>query len=227
MTTKMANLICAATITALAAYVAYVFSGLPDPMPTHWDMAGEANGYMSRSNGVATLVSIPVFSILVFKIIPIISPRGYRTEQFSGVVNTLMVGVVIFSCVIAVVAIEAARGADMNISKVVLIGVGLLLAFVGNLMGKTRKNFFIGIRTPWTLASDEVWIKTHRLGGWCLVGAGLLMVISAAINIRADWTILIVVVAVLIPVVYSYFAYRALEGFAPDPEVEEDTNLET
>lgn len=227
MTTKTANLVCATVILALAAYVAYVFSGLPDPMPTHWDIAGEANGYMSRNAGAATLVLIPIFSVLLFKIIPIISPRGFRTEPFSGVINTLMVGVVVFGAVIAVVAIETALGADMNITKVVLIGVGLLLAFVGNLMGKTRKNFFIGIRTPWTLASDEVWIKTHRLGGWCLVGAGLLMVVAALLNVRQDWTILVVVAAVLIPVVYSYFAYRALEGFAPDPEIEDDVDLDT
>ena len=226
MNTRTANLICAAFIAALVAYVAYVFPGLPDPMPTHWDSAGNANGYMTRTSGAATLIAVPVFSILVFKIIPIISPRGYRTEQFSGVVNTLMVGVVIFGCVIAVVAIETALGANMNISKVVLIGVGLLLAFVGNFLGKTRKNFFIGIRTPWTLASDEVWIKTHRLGGWCLVGAGLLMVVAAFFDMKTDWTITIVVVAVLVPVIYSYFAYRALEGFAPDPEVEDDTDLD-
>jgi len=99
-----------------------------------------------------------------------------------------------------------------------------LLMFVGNYMGKIRKNFFIGIRTPWTLASDEVWAKTHRLGGWCMVAAGLAMAAGAFADVVTDWIVLIVVGIVLIPVVYSYFAYRALEGFGPDPKINDDAD---
>ncbi len=222
MTGKSANLISATCIAALIGYVVYHYSGLPDPMPTHWDSLGNANGFMTRLGGVAALIAVPIFSIILFKVIPLISPRGFRTDQFAGVVNSLMVGLVVFGCIIAIVALQTALGADINISKVVLISVGLLLVFVGNFMGKVRKNFFIGIRTPWTLASDEVWMKTHRLGGWCMVLAGLLMAAMATIGVNSDYTVLVVVGMILVPVIYSYFAYRALEGFEAEAETDGD-----
>ena len=222
MNSQSANLISAASIAALIGYVVYHYSGLPDPMPTHWDSLGNANGFMSRLGGVAALIAVPIFSVILFKIIPLISPRGFRTDQFTGVVNSLMVGFVVFGCIIAVVALQTALGADINISKIVLICVALLLIFVGNFMGKVRKNFFIGIRTPWTLASDEVWIKTHRLGGWCMVLAGILMATMATIGVNAEYTVLVVVAMVLVPVVYSYFEYRALEGFEGETETDGD-----
>jgi uncharacterized membrane protein len=106
----------------------------------------------------------------------------------------------------------------------VFVAVGLLLMVMGNFLGKVRKNFFLGIRTPWTLASDEVWAKTHRLGGWCFVVAGIFMAIMGVITPPSGmpWVIGIIVAIALIPVVYSYIAYRRIEGFAPDPDIEEE-----
>ena len=224
MNTKLANLLCATGIAALIAYIVYLYPSLPDPLPTHWDAAGNPNDYMSRLSGVIALASVPFFGVLLFKLIPIISPHGFRTEGFARVINVLMVGMVVFGSVITVFALNASLGSDVNISKAVLVCVGLLLMFVGNYMGKIRKNFFIGIRTPWTLASDEVWAKTHRLGGWCMVAAGLAMAAGAFADVVTDWIVLIVVGIVLIPVIYSYFAYRALEGFGPDPKINDDAD---
>jgi uncharacterized membrane protein len=222
MTTRIANIISILSIVALAAYIALMYSGLPDPMPTHWNAAGQADDYMSRPAGSAALAAVPLFIFIIFKLIPVISPRGFRTESFTEVLNILMTVSVVFGSVVGVGAIQAALGSDFNISTFVMVAVGLLLMVLGNFLGKVRKNFFIGIRTPWTLASDEVWAKTHRLGGWCFVIAGIAMAITAVAVPDVTWTIYIVVTMALIPVVYSYFAYRRIEGFAPDPPVEED-----
>ena len=100
--------------------------------------------------------------------------------------------------------------------------VGLLFVVMGNFLGKVRKNFFLGIRTPWTLASDEVWAKTHRLGGWCFVTAGVFMAIMGVVAPTSTWFIAAIIAIALIPVVYSFFAYRKIEGFAPDPEIDEE-----
>jgi len=222
MTTRIANIISIAGFVALAAYTALMYSGLPDPMPTHWNAAGEANDYMSRPAGTAVLAGVPLFIFAIFKLIPVISPRGFRTESFTGVLNILMVASVMFGCVISVAAIQAALGADFNISTVVMVSVGLLFIVMGNFLGKVRKNFFLGIRTPWTLASDEVWAKTHRLGGWCFVIAGVLVALSAVLVPDMQWLVYIIIGMALIPVVYSYIAYRKIEGFAPDPEIDEE-----
>jgi len=217
MNSRLANSISIAGIIALGLYIAFMYAGLPDPIPTHWDAEGRANGYMTRTWGVVTLLIVPAFLFVVFKLIPAISPRGFRTDSFAGVVNIMMTVSVLFACVIGVVVIEVAAGAPFDISSFVLIAVGVLFAVLGSLLGKVRKNFFIGIRTPWTLASDEVWVKTHRVGSWCFVLAGIVMMVFGFVAPASTWFIWIVLVLALIPVVYSYVAYRRIEGFAPDP----------
>jgi len=218
MNRRLANFISIAGIVALGFYIAFMYPTLPDPIPTHWDAAGRANGFMSRSWGTAVLLAMPLFVFIVFKMIPAISPRGFRTESFAGVVNIMMAVLVLFSCVIGVTVIEVAAGATFNISTIVLVAVGLMLAVLGSLLGRVRKNFFIGIRTPWTLASDEVWTRTHRVGSWCFVLAGLVMMVLGVVAPTRTWIIWIVVALALIPVVYSYVAYRRIVGFAPDPD---------
>ncbi|MCG8370605.1 MAG: SdpI family protein [Proteobacteria bacterium] len=222
MNTRIANIISIAGIVALGAYFAVIYPDLPDPMPTHWNAAGEADGWMSRPGGTASLIAVPVFMFVLFKLIPVMSPRGFRTESFTGVLNILMTTAVVFGCVIAVGAVRAALGSDFEMSTFIMGAVGLLFMVMGNFLGKVRKNFFIGIRTPWTLASDEVWAKTHRLGGWCFVIAGALIAIAAVTAPGIRGMGYIVIGMVLVPVVYSYLAYRRIEGFAPDPEIEEE-----
>jgi uncharacterized membrane protein len=110
---------------------------------------------------------------------------------------------------------------NVHINEMIFAGVGLLFIVLGNYMGKVRKNFFIGIRTPWTLASDEVWSRTHRLGGRVFVLIGFFMFLNAFVRFPAQLLIWSIVVVALVPVVYSYVLYRKLEGFSPDDPAEE------
>ena len=222
MSTRLANILSLIGIVALAAYVAWMYPGLPDPMPTHWNAAGEVDDYSSKIFGATIIGAMPVFSFLLFKIIPVISPRGFRTESFTGVLNILMTATVVFSAIVGVAAIRGAADESVNISTFIFVAVGMLFMVMGNFLGKVRKNFFLGIRTPWTLASDEVWAKTHRLGGWCFVIMGVVMIAAAFVGPGMSWVIWAVVAFAMVPVVYSYFAYRKIEGFAPDPEIEEE-----
>ena len=222
MSTRIANIISIVGIILLGAYVAWMYPGLPDPMPTHWNAAGEVDGYSSKPVGAAIIASIPVLSFAIFKLIPVISPRGFRTESFTGTLNIIMVATVVFGCVLGLGLVRASHDTSINISSFVYVAVGLLFVVMGNFLGKVRKNFFLGIRTPWTLASDEVWAKTHRLGGWCFVIAGVFMAIMGVIAPTSTWFIGVIVGVALVPVVYSFFAYRKIEGFAPDPEIDEE-----
>jgi uncharacterized membrane protein len=222
MSTRIANIISIVGIILLGAYVAWMYPGLPDPMPTHWNAAGEVDGYSSKPVGAAIIASIPVLSFVIFKLIPVISPRGFRTESFTGTLNIIMVATVLFGCVLGVGLVRASHDTSINISSFVYVAVGLLFVVMGNFLGKVRKNFFLGIRTPWTLASDEVWAKTHRLGGWCFVIAGVFMAIMGVVAPTSTWFIAAIIAIALIPVVYSFFAYRKIEGFAPDPEIDEE-----
>jgi uncharacterized membrane protein len=224
MSTRIANIISIIGIVLLGAYVAWLYPDLPDPMPTHWNAAGQVDDYTAKAIGAPLIAAIPIISFIIFKLIPVISPRGFRTESFRDTLNILMTATVVFGCVIGVGVMRAAQDASVDISSFVFVAVGLLLMVMGNFLGKVRKNFFLGIRTPWTLASDEVWAKTHRLGGWCFVVAGIFMAIMGVITPPSGmpWVIGIIVAIALIPVVYSYIAYRRIEGFAPDPDIEEE-----
>ena len=119
---------------------------------------------------------------------------------------------------IAVLVLLEANGQDVRINEMIFAGVGLLFIVLGNYMGKVRKNFFIGIRTPWTLASDEVWSRTHRLGGKVLILIGLFMMLNGFVRFSERWLMAAIIAAALVPVVYSYVIYRNIEGFAPDED---------
>jgi len=224
MNTRLANVISLISMVLLGVYVAWIYPDLPDPMPTHWDAAGQVDDQTAKAIGAPLVAAIPMFIFIVFKLIPVLSPRGFRTESFTNVLNILMMASVVFGCAIGIGVMRAARDSSGDITTLVLVAVGFLLIIMGNFLGKVRKNFFLGIRTPWTLASDEVWAKTHRLGGWCFVIAGIVMVIMGAAMPGAGmpWVITVVVAIAVIPVVYSYIAYRKIEGFAPDSEVGEE-----
>ena len=222
MSTRTANMLSLVMVLALAVMAAVLWGRLPEPMPSHWNAAGEVDGTMPRLPGTLLLVALPLFVVLMFRLIPAISPKGFRTDQFTGVVNLLQVITVLFTAGVSAVVLLAAIGVNVDMPLVVTSGTGVLLIAIGNQLGKVRKNFFIGIRTPWTLASDEVWAKTHRLGGWMMVLAGVVMLAGGILGLSPILTFLPVVVLVLVPVVYSYFAYRQIEGFAPEAEIETD-----
>jgi uncharacterized membrane protein len=191
----------------------YLYPSLPEQIPTHWNLAGEVDDYTPKFWGVLILPLAAAFVFLVMKLIPVISPKGFRTDQFQGVINIFTVTLVGFMSAVALLVLLAATGRDVHVNEVVFAGVGLLFIVLGNYLGKVRKNFFIGIRTPWTLASDEVWSRTHRLGGWVFVLIGFFLFINAFIQFPEAWLIGAIVLVALVPVVYSFVIYRNLEGF--------------
>ena len=103
--------------------------------------------------------------------------------------------------------------ATLSVTRVVPAAVGLLFVIIGNYLGKTSKNFFLGIRTPWTLASDEVWSRTHRLAGKCWVIAGIALIVCSTLGYAYAGLMFALVLSAFIPSVYSYVLYRRLVGF--------------
>jgi uncharacterized membrane protein len=213
MTTRRTNILSFIFIAIPIAVSVYLYPSLPEQIPTHWNLAGEVDDYTPKPWGVLILPLAAVFVFLIMKLIPVISPKGFRTDQFQGVINIFTVTLVGFMSAVALLVLFAATGRDVHVNEVIFAGVGLLFIVLGNYLGKVRKNFFIGIRTPWTLASDEVWSRTHRLGGWVFVLIGFFLFINAFIQFPEAWLIGAIVVVALVPVVYSFVIYRNLEGF--------------
>ncbi|MGI9247918.1 MAG: SdpI family protein [Woeseiaceae bacterium] len=216
MTTVRANILCLVFIAITVAITAFLYPSLPEQIPTHWNIKGEVDDYTAKPWGVLIMPLSATFVFAVMKLIPVISPKGYRMDQFAGVLNILMVTLVGFVSGVGLLVLLEASGRNVHINEMIYAGVGLLFIVIGNYLGKLRKNFFLGIRTPWTLASDEVWSRTHRLGGWVFVFIGFFLFLQAFIRFPEQWLIGSIVVVALVPVIYSYVLYRKIEGFTDE-----------
>lgn len=193
-----------------AAIGAYFYRALPDPVPTHFDLAGRPNGFTSKPLGVflPTLFIAPLGLFLA--VIPKISPRGYQVDAFKRVYEIISLTTLGFLFVISALAFSASLGHPWSMDHAILPLVGLLLLILGNFMGKTRRNFFVGIRTPWTLADDEVWLRTHRLGGPLFVLGGAIVMVGGLFGADVRFLLAVVLTIAFVPVVYSYVIYRRL-----------------
>jgi uncharacterized membrane protein len=196
-----------------------VFRDLPELVPTHWNALGVPDRYGSRQFGALALPATATAIWLLFWLLPKIAPTGWRMEPFLPIWNRCQIAIVAFVLALHVLLLGSALGWWLaeSVPRGVIAMVGGLLIFLGNYLGKTTRNFFMGIRTPWTLASDEVWRRTHRLGGWLFVAAGVVLVGMGVVGVNVALLLAVLVIAAAVPVVYSYIAYRKLEGFRAPP----------
>lgn len=190
-----------------------VYSQLPQQMPIHWNINGDIDGRMAKPFGVFLLPLCALLTVLIFELIVRFSPKGYRVDGFTHVVGIIQNVTIAFLLVIYLSQILIALGYDISMERVVLLGVAGLFLLLGNYMGKLRMNFFIGIRTPWTLANEEVWDRTHRVGGWSFVFGGVAILASVLFSAPTGWLVAIIIATSLVPVAYSFWLYKRLQGF--------------
>jgi immunity protein, SdpI family len=194
---------------------------LPPMVPSRFDLSGQVYGYMPKLVYATLLPGISIVLFLVLRFVTQIGPiLGYRNQRRANtqVVNLILVGCLLFILVIQLLTTAYALGAKVDVSLVVCLAVSVLLMFLGNYLGKLRRNFWIGIRTPWTLASDIVWERTHRLGGWLFVLVGFIGLITAFFPpLRFYGLFVPLILVVVILVVYSYIIYQryTVEGKEP------------
>lgn len=216
MKPRLTHAICLSLIVASFAFAAWIYPDLPEMVPSHWNSQGQVDDYMAKPWGVFVSPLMTLGIYLMFLVLPVISPHGFRMERFSDVVRLFQLMLVVFMSGITVTTLLAARGSDIPVGNFAMVGTGALLLALGNYMGKLQKNFFIGIRTPWTLASDEVWSRTHRLGGWTFSIGGLLVMVTGFTGLDSRVLVGGLVTAALVPVLYSFVIYRRIEGLGPD-----------
>jgi len=200
-------------ILAAFSMTAVLYGRLPEKIPSHWNLRGEIDGYSNKPFGPFLLPSVMAGLFLVFLVLPAISPRGFRFDSFRPAWGILQSAILGFLFLIHTLVLLAAIGKPVAMTRSIEAAVGLLLVVLGNFLGKVTRNFFVGIRTPWTLASEEVWLRTHRLGGKLFVLAGLAMFVLGLAGARPIAIAVVVGSAALASVVASYVIYRRVEGF--------------
>lgn len=197
-------------VVAAFAASAVVYKRLPETIPTHWDLSGTPNGWRSRLWG-AWLMPLLVLMMLAFIwVLPAIDPRGSNYARFGGAFEAIIVSIMLFMLGMHIIMLRAALGYPVAMERTVPFGIGVLLIVVGNLLPRARPNWFVGIRTPWTLSSDRVWEKTHRFGGHLFVAGGILIALTALL--RPIWAH-VVLVAVVVggtvgSLIYSYLEWK-------------------
>jgi uncharacterized membrane protein len=198
-------------VLTLVAVFLWLHPKMPPLIAAHWNAQGHVDGYVTPMRAVATPVVMLVLLALATIVLPVISPRHYEIKPFAAVFGLVMLAVQAFVFLAALGLLLNAAGHDVHMPLLARLSIGALMMVIGNYMGKLRKNFFIGIRTPWTLTSDEVWTRTHRLAGWLFVLAGLLVIGATVAGAPLRATVVIVLVAALVPCVYSLVIYRHAE----------------
>lgn len=214
MNLKLSDAVGVASILAVSVLAMRCYPEIPMKMPVHWDAGGIADSYLDKPIGVALLVLLPVLSFLVLKLLPMISPQGFRMEKFGRIMDILVAAFTVTVSSVVALAMIVAAGYDEFMTFVPPLMAGALFVVLGFCLGKTTKNFFIGIRTPWTLASDAVWERTHRLAGRLFLLAGMATMVTVLAPVWFAPVVLTAVgTAALVPVISSFFTYRGLHGF--------------
>ena len=198
------------TLIAIAVLAGLLlWNRLPDPMPGHWNAAGEIDGYISKFWGVFLVPIISIALTGLFLIIPRIDPLKANIAQFRAAFNWFIVVFMAYMLYVYALTLVAALGTPFNMTLMLLPAVGLLFIGMGYLMSGAKRNFFIGIRTPWTLSSDTVWDKTHKLGSKLFMLGGVVTILCAFLGESGIWIMLAAMLgASFVPVVYSYVLYQ-------------------
>jgi uncharacterized membrane protein len=193
----------------------WAYPHLPLQVPSHWNAAGEIDGYSSAFSGAFLFPLITLGVWLFLLLIPLIDPRKENYQKMGKVYWLFSFIVVLFLCILHLGILMTALG----ILKTGLVpflsyaGVGVLFIVIGLCMGKIRHNYFFGIRTPWTLASEEVWNKTHNtVGPWWIIGGVVFLFLGFLPEyLMLPLLLLIVMVLALGSAGYSYLVYRSLK----------------
>ena len=197
----------------LAMFVAagVVWPSAPDRIPVHWGVSGEPDRYAGKFEGLLLLSLVALGLYVLLLVLPRVDPRKEHYARFQGVYTILRTLIVAIMAGTFAIVVLWARGVHVDTFVVVGLMIGLLFMVLGNYMGKLRSTWFVGIRTPWTLSSEESWNKTHRLGGRLFFVFGLALAIGVPLG--KQWAASYMIPAgvfglVLILYVYSYLVWR-------------------
>jgi uncharacterized membrane protein len=187
----------------------YFYPQMPEKMAAHWNLQGEVIGYMPKFWGLFLVPFILVGLGLLFVFIPKIDPLKVNIEKFRKYYDGFIILFLMFMFFIHFQVILWNIGIQINPNIIFPIWFGFLFFYIGILCENTKRNWFIGIRTPWTLSSEKAWDKTHKIGGKLFKIAGVIALLGIFFPRYSLFFILVPVISVAIyTIIYSYFEYQ-------------------
>jgi uncharacterized membrane protein len=204
-----------ALVAAAFATSVVLYARLPAVIPTHWNAAGLIDGWMPKSRGAFV---IPGASLVIVAFLILLEPIQIREDAAdlkTRYYPTIVAGVAGVCFFTNLLVLFAGMGWSRALPSHMAIAVGLLLVVLGNSLGKVRQNGLIGIRTPWTLADEEVWARTNRVGGWLIVLAGAVMAVAGIMGFQMLPGLIAIGAAAAVSVGYSYVIWRRINRVGP------------
>ena len=197
-------------VTVIAIIIAIVgILIMPDTIPTHFGPSGEPDAWGTKFS-VLMYPGLLLVITLLAEPMKKLDPKLENYERFNKYYYNFFFGFAIFFLIVEIANIAIALGAPINVGNIICFTVGVFMFFIGNMMPKIKQNFFFGIKTPWALADEENWFKTHRLGGKAFALGGIAMMLGAFIPGEGKIWILLaaIIVMTLIPLAYSFFIFK-------------------
>jgi len=210
--TKELPLITIAAIPFL--YLAYIWKSLPDSVPMHYDINGEIDRYGSKTELVLVSLLLPVLTYVIMQLAPLIDPKK-QIDKMGNKYFSLKFTLVTFMSLLATYILYITKNPESMNNNIVFILIGGLFVILGNYMKTIKANYFVGIRTPWTLESPEVWKRTHKMASYLWIAGGLVIIIgSLLLSAKPAFYLLMICTAIvtIVSVGYSFKAHKDLEA---------------
>ncbi len=200
---------------AVLLFSALLYPRMPDRIPTHWNWRGEIDGWGDKQWAAWLMPAIMLGLLLFFQILPWLSPRQFDIESFRPTYDVIIVMLMLMFASLHVVFLLPAVGLHPPVDTTVMVILAAFFMLLGTVLDKVRRNFFVGVRTPWTIASERVWNDTHRVAAKLFFWSGLLGIAAAVVLPLLGWKAFlglpIILLGALASVPYSLFRYKQLE----------------
>jgi uncharacterized membrane protein len=200
----------AVVVVIAIAISALAYPRLPEQVPVHWGLRGEPDRWGSRFEGAILFPAVMVLAWAMLRFLPRIDPRAPNYAKMQSTYDFMVNAVLTVLLIVHAMVLAAGLGYAVPVGRVTPVLVGALFATLGNILPRARPNWWFGIRTPWTLSNDRVWARTHRVGGYAMTAAGIVILAGAALPGAWPFAVFIVAAAAAAigPIVYSYLIWR-------------------
>jgi uncharacterized membrane protein len=206
---KLIRLAIIAGLLITFALTLAVYPSSPERIVSHWNAAGQADGYMSKEWGLGLIPLLMIVCVGLFAILPRIDPYKKNYEKFRDYYDGFILLFILFMLAIQTQIILWSNGYPISPNLTMPFLIGTFFIYIGFLLGHAEQNWFVGIRTPWTLSSETVWKKTHEIGGRLFKIAGVISYAGVLAGEFAIWFIMVPVILVAVfTVTYSYFEFQ-------------------
>jgi len=210
MENKITNIVLLAIVALAFVTGAFFYPQLPSQIASHWDASGQVNGYMDKFWGIFLLPFIMLGIFILYAVIPLIDPFKANIKEFKKYYNAIWIFLEVFFLYVYGLSVAWNLGYRFNFTVAIVPAVAVLWFFMGTFLKNVKRNWFMGIRTPWTLSSDIVWEKTHKLGGKLFQVSAVISLLGLFFGEGALIFFIVVpaILSAIIAVVYSYLEYK-------------------